>query len=828
MTKVLIALGLLASIFTTNSMAFDKAKPASTLIQAFKSQCPSVVTRHVQGSLANIEGLMYTIQALKADSNCSGASELESVLVNYNRVYQEYQVYLQTRDNQVEAENRISNFTQFLDAGGHTPDIEYFIRNEIFMAQADLISVNSDLDRFDNFGNNRAMAAAQLLTGVEGFLGTWRDNPACFEKKSSMVGSLLSNGLLSAAAFTNPGTSLALAAGGVMIQSLNKFIHDFKYNDAIGDLDEVEMPTAIRCISQAFTDQYCEAQDAINLIDVYRNNYGDNESRLKGVELLSKHMDHLGHWLQEVYAGSAITSEGDLVNREKPILQAELLEKVIRYIQTYGTIRSRIFSDIGTPRERSEAVAAGISSLVSIMSSPTLTPATSTGPWGRTTSGGDTTENPIFISRDKTLLPYQLYDPNLTDVPLCSQSGGVERKCTSLQEYARVKGLTLTLADWADALQNALKVVQEVLDQVNIERARTVSVDSFSVLVRANSDLRGETNAIGALVKVSENAERIATYLTELGCKDDEGNLVLDHCYQGSDGELLPEITHPYSPQITNTRKTAELNKVVLGMVKEGFRPRSMPDDTLPEECLTSSDDRFSTISTDPIEVKSFKITSCITKVLKLAERGNDVFFRKIRDMVSYELEARFLTGEFEDEVGDMVYATRTDLVNALLETYGQGNGRVSLGEVYTGLETSMNLTRQSLKEFMGFFGKGVHKSFDRQLAKGEKADLCFRILPALSDDDQKLLEKAWKQCSNVKLNFYAEGPKLVWTDYVGRKTRTTIFGNKKHKYYVRSDKTELNRYCAIKNYNRKNLLIEEYRRRQKQFEEKKAALNEI
>jgi hypothetical protein len=462
------------------------------------------------------------------------------------------------------------------------------------------------------------------------------------------------------------------------------------------------------------------------------------------------------------------------------------------------------------------------------MNSPTLTPTTGSASWGRTSSGGNSTENPIFISRDKTLLPYQLYDPNFTDVPLCSQSGGVDKKCSSLQEYARVKGLTLTLSDWADALQNALKVVQEVLDQVNIERARTVSVDSFSVLVRANSDLRGETNAIGALVKVSKNASRIAKYLTELGCKDNQGNLIFDHCYEDSNGILLPEVTHPYSPQITNTRKTAELNEIVLGMVKEGFRPRSIPDGTLPEECATSSDDRFSTISNDPIEVKSFKITSCITKVLKLAERGNDVFFRKIRDMVTYELEARFLTGEFEDEVGDMVYVTRTDLVNALLETYGSGNGRVSLGEVYTGLETSMNLTRQSLKEFMDFFGKGVSRSFDRQLANGEKADLCFRILPALEDSDQDLLEKAWRQCSNVELSFYAEGPKLIWKDFIGRKTRTTIFGNERHKYYIRGEKSELDRYCAVNNYNRKNLLVEEYRKRQKQFEEKKATLNEL
>ena len=139
--------------------------------------------------------------------------------------------------------------------------------------------------------------------------------------------------------------------------------------------------------------------------------------------------------------------------------------------------------------------------------------------------------------------------------------------------------------------------------------------------------------------------------------------------------------------------------------------------------------------------------------------------------------EARFLTGEFEDEVGDMVYVTRTDL-NALLETYGSGNGRVSLSEVYTGLETSMNLTRQSLKEFMDFFGKGVSRSFDRQLANGEKADLCFRILPALKIVI-RIFSKRHGQCSNVELSFYAEGPKLIWKDFIGRKTRTTILGTK-------------------------------------------------
>lgn len=205
--------------------------------------------------------------------------------------------------------------------------------------------------------------------------------------------------------------------------------------------------------------------------------------------------------------------------------------------------------------------------------------------------------------------------------------------------------------------------------------------------------------------------------------------------------------------------------------------------------------------------------------MLKLAERGNDVFFRKVRDMVGYEMEARFLAGEFEDEVNDMVYATRVDLVNAMIDTYSQGPDGVSLGEIYTGLETSMNLSKQSLQRFMEFFKNGVNKSFDRTLSKGEKADLCFRVLPSLKNEDQKLFKKVYDVCESVELNFYKEGPTLNWSDFVGRTVRTTVFGNKKEKFFIKGDRTEAELFCSLKDYHRKNLLVEEYRRRLKEFE---------
>ena len=223
-------------------------------------------------------------------------------------------------------------------------------------------------------------------------------------KKSSLISNLVSNGLLTTASFAMPGTGLALASGGVLIHSINNFLNEYKFNSASRDFDEITMPTAIRCLSQAITSNYCQSDENIELIDTYLNDVENDEDNLEGIELLTRHLGQLNTWLREVFAGSAITSEGDLANRERPILQSELLEKVLRYIETYGTIRRQLFNDIQTPREKSEAIAISISNLVEIMQNPTLTP-TSGGrnPWS--TGNSNTLENPIFISRDKKLLP---------------------------------------------------------------------------------------------------------------------------------------------------------------------------------------------------------------------------------------------------------------------------------------------------------------------------------------------------------------------------------------------------------------------------------------
>lgn len=795
MHKLYLHLVILVLFLISSAFAQDNIDEASMIIETFKSQCPSVVTRHVQDSISNVQNLISTVRRLKENSQCFGVSGVEQTLMTYDRIYQEYLVYAEEGEARRSLESQVAKLSTLLSAGNLSTTIEAYLQNEIYNSQVELISVESDLERFSRFSNNKSLAASQMLSGVEGLISTAVSNPACFDGKGNVVSGLASNSLLAAAAFTEPGTSLILSTLGVIIKSIRKFIHDSKFNNTIEAFDNINGAKAVRCVSQALTDKYCEASDTMSLLDMYREDLGDRSGKLKGISLLSYELKHLSHWLKEVYAGSAITSEGDLVNREKPILQSELLKKVIRYLQTYKIETEKALIKIRSDDERREAIANAIPKLVSVMYSPTLSP-------GGNRNVSSEIQNPIFTTRDFGLLVYQLFDPSITDIPKCD-----DNSCASFVSYIRDRNITLSLADWANSVTNALTIVQEVLDNTNIERAQTVSVDAYSVIVGANADKSDGPNALQGLIKIKEYSKDVMDELTRGSCQSSDD----ENCYSLDDGQIMPEITHPYYPQIINIRRTKKLTEKIINLIKEAYRPRTITEENLPPECQTSNKIAEFSFGDDALESKSFKITSCITKMLKLDERGNDVYFSKVRSVVDYDLQARFKSGEFQDNMTEILIDTRSDLVSSLRRTFTQGNEELSLGEIYTGLETAMSDSRQSFDVFMKFYSKGVVSALKRSdMGAREVADLCFRTMPALSESNQSLFQVAWSKCNKVSINFHKNGPTLKWRDFIkwrsGKTGKSSIF-------FLDPSKSFKKRYCALRNYHRTNRILDEYRK---------------
>ncbi|PIK13746.1 hypothetical protein [Halobacteriovorax sp. JY17] len=764
---------------------------SETLLKAYSPLCPSITTGHVQGSLVHAQMMGSVVRELNQNSTCFQAVEMERISSDYSRLYENYMTYSDTRSQRLELEKKIALYTSLSSSGTLTAEEDFFLTNEILNSQASLINAQAGLGRFGDFSSRYAVGARQVVSSVDGFLGTWSQNPQCFQSKVSLISSLLSNSLLATSAFAAPGTSLALSSGAMVVKSLGQFIQHFKENNLLKDIDEVQMPAALRCVSKALTDQYCSAVDTEKLVDSYRNDPITDGPQFEGLTLLKNHISELAHWLEEVYAGSAITSEGDLVNREKPILQGELLKKIKRYLQTYGTLRTKVFSEISSDSQRTDAIVIGIDRLVSIMSSPTLTPDPSG--WGGRPDGSGV-ENPIFITRDKALMPFQILDPSITAIPRCD-----DENCTLIQ-YVRNQGVELSLGKWTEAIRNSLLVVEEVLELINQERARTISVDAYSVLVGATRDIRGETNAISGLVMVSENADRIVNFLTELGCRNQSRGCTRD-------GGVT--ILHKYYPQITNITKTKNLTESVISLIEETFEPRTLSSENLPAECRKDSG-LISELFNDAEEEKSFEITSCITKILKLAERGNDVYFSKIKDMVSYELEARLANDMLDQDIEDIILGTRADLITTLLTTYSPTN-EINLSELVLGLKSSQNIVRNTAKNFFGsfedFFVDSITKS---DISDMERSALCFRVLPFIFDtkEQRKFITKIYKNCRDAKMDFYVDGPKIQWLDYLVQTDDGDGFG--KEKYSLRGS-VEI-RNCAFRKYNRRNKIYEQRR----------------
>ena len=778
-------------IFLFSISIYANLSVSETLLKAYSPLCPSITTGHVQGSLVHAQMMGSVIRELNQNSTCFQAVEMERMSSDYSSLYENYMTYSDTRSQRLELEKKIALYTSLSASGTLSPEEDLFLTNEILNSQASLINAQAGLGRFGDFSSRYAVGARQVVNSVDGFLGTWSQNPQCFQSKVSLISSLLSNSLLATSAFAAPGTSLALSSGAMVVKSLGQFIQHFKEYKLLKDIDEVQMPAALRCVSKALTDQYCSAVDTEKLVDSYRNDPISEGADFEGLTLLKNHISELAHWLEEVYAGSAITSEGDLVNREKPILQGELLKKIKRYLQTYGTLRTKVFSEIANDSQRTDAIVIGIDRLVSIMSSPTLTPNPSN--WGGSSDSANV-ENPIFITRDKSLMPFQILDPSITAIPRCGDDN-----CTLIQ-YVREQGVELGLVKWTEAISNSLYVVEDVLELVNQERARTISVDAYSVLVGATRDIRGETNAISGLVLISENADRIMEFLTDLGCSNQGRGC-------SRDGSIT--ILHRYYPQITNIRKTKKLTESVIKLIEETFQPRSLSPDNLPQECRSEASLQVRLFS-DAEDEKSFEITSCITRILKLAERGNDVYFSKIKDMVSYELEARLANDMMDQDVEDIILGTRSDLISTLLTTYSPTND-INLSELVLGLKSSQNIVRNTAKNFFDtfedFFVDSITKA---DISKMERSALCFRVLPFLYDtkDQRKFINKIYKNCRSAKMDFYVDGPEIQWSDYVVQTDNGRGIGKEK---YALSGSVEV-RNCAFRKYNRRNKIYEQRR----------------
>jgi len=734
---------------------------------------------------------------LKEREKCYGSASSLSNLANFEKSYTQFELYRQAKLEKQTKERLVADYTFYLAQNQINLSVEdiAFLKEEIFNNQAAIVAMDSDIVRFESMGQGFEQGSQAFLSSFNDLLSSVDGSNQCLSKTDSLYGTLLGSGLSIASLFTSPASSLYLSMSGSVVKSVSNYLYDAKYTALLNEADSILWPEAIRCVSEAMTKNYCGALQTQNLFNDYVSDENDDDRVIfEGVDLLNYYIKGLDEWLIQVFAGSPITSQGDLTDREKPILQAELLGRMIRYMQGYKTIKDDDLDTLNEPNLTSNAVYSSIVGLSYIMRNPeTLNPTTSEGGCYSSNCNSDV-QNPIFTARTQTDLLFQLYGFN--EIPSDCTVDGVQTICPSLKTYLDQKGIKLNRQNWQTAYANGQAIVAQTLDQVNILRAKTVSFDPVGLFVLANRNFSNKPNALKGLDAIFSNGQRVISYLNEIACEDEP-----EFCESGR-----PTWMNSYSLQIEDVQETMNLTETVLALVKEASNPRPISQVELPAKCNHSRDqDIFIVIDTERKE-KAFVLSTCITDVLELAERGNDIYFSKIRSMVSMELEAKLKRGELSSRVEDVLRATRDDLIERLTTGLSQSSN-VSIGQVLTGLDSSKDITRKTMNSLRGVFEKQITTAVnDKKNSPRVRAELCFRVLPLLdkSKDSNKFIHEIYDSCKSQELSEIKGDNKLVWSDFISR-------GKKFLKgYEYRLTKSQDEMICALDYFFLENKLARE------------------
>lgn len=803
-TLFLVLSFLFTSLPSSLQASFD---PAEVLLSTFRSQCPNVVSFSGSATLL-LNGYKNALLELKNNEACSGVGAGLSSFANFEKAFTTYELYRTAKLDKAAKEKMVAQYTLYLAQNqmSLSSDETAYMEEQIYINQGEIIALNSEISRFESMGQGFEQGANSFLMSFNDLIGAIGSSNQCLNKTSGLYGSVLGNALSIAGLYQTPATALTMSLAGAVTKSVSSFIRDAEYLKSFEEMDSVLWPEAFRCVSEAMTKNYCESLQTQNLFEEYLNQEKENYSIFEGVDLLNHGIKGLDEWLVQVFAGSPITSQGDLTDREKPILQAELLGRIVRYMQGYKTIKDTDLDSISDPSLVSNAVYGAFVGLSYIMRNPaTLNPSTVENQcWENCNSA---VQNPIFTARTQTLLLFQML--GLNEIPAECRIDGEVTVCSSLKLYLDQKGIKLNLSDWMRAYNNAQQVVADSLKQVNEVRAKTVSFDPVGLFVLANRKFSNRTNATGGLLKILKAAQNAYNYIQNVACEEEA-----EYCEDG-----VPTWENSYSLQLEDINETIKLTKTVLELVREAANPRDIADfEGLPDRCQKTPDlDIFFTIDSKRKE-KAFILSSCITDILELAERGNDIYFSKVRRFVSMELEARLLKGELSTSMSDILKATRDDLVDRLTSSITMSS-QVSIGQIQTGLDSNMDITLKTMDLFQDKFTKYIVKAVnDPNNSPRVTAEMCFRALAYVGRNqpvkdeqrgDSRFLSDIWDTCYNASLNEFSNGPVLKWKEFVTK-------SKKGLKIEYKPTKERMDLVCVLDNFFIENKLIRERKKNTK------------
>lgn len=827
MRKVCLLRGLFV-LFTFQSPTW--AQPAQFILDNYSASCPETASPGASNAEILIGKFRDVLNLLKNQSNtCFDASFLASF--NYfQSSYDRYQSYRNNRLNKLETTEKIQSYLTQLEDPSLSPDTALSVQQALFDSQNELIQLNFK-EKLYNKGSERwGDGVNQLAKGLETLTTVISNSPNCLGKQFS---GLISTSLATASALSaNPASSLGLGAGAVFAEVLRKYVANYKLEGSLRDMDLNQFPKAIRCVSEAFSKQYCESWDTKVLVEKYYNideiqNNRDEANPVGGLNLLEFKTQSLNNWLIGIYAGSPVSSEQAADQRKEILRQISFLEVLT------NTLEGRIaeiwenFSSRGDSEVEESVVFAAIKEIIDLMIASSQT-------------GGfsGSFPNPIFDGRYASLtIGYRIIGE--VSNPMCDNGIGGQTPCTSFDIYF-TNGVSRLNRFKASSFfshgQQSLRIVNEVLNELRIVSQNIINFDPQRTLSNYNIRNNQYNSPEESIRGIKGYLVRIKKYFYDKGCEDS-----LVSCSSQEEENLLSEIPiyHPYIRQIQYAQKmekkidgiatvmfeSLDMNRALdLDVFKKIGCGNILPKPPTDDMAEGESDDLCE--EGDPEFKKCYKgkkkasfITQCVYLMADLDFKGTQNFFNGLQNVVTAEVEIRGEFNEFDDISDEIIRSSRLDLLDTLSRALNPREDEiVPKDDILDKLEDERGPLSRTVRVFTEYFGGKMGRSLVTvRLKPREKRNYCFRLLPMIFDvvrdppppslgrieeimmGSSGYLKTIYDQCKDETMITRDTRKTFRWTDYLTMKNGKVLIKGQGSSFDSETiESREADFFCAI------------------------------
>ncbi len=789
---------------------FAQSYEADLLLNSFKNYCPQDFSQNERLLTTQTDALISTLSKLKEREECQFSDILSLHAENYQKAVGLYSNFNDQKLKRLSLEKQMISYTQMIDSGNYTETEVGYLENALFNAQLEILGIqDKEMRRFTFIGSKAENASQAFISEVNTFLELNKKNPDCYSN-AQQLSSLISGTIGGASFFLSPVTSIAVNTVAGLGQRLAEVFRQKRYNRSIRQFNQAKMIDALQCSSLTLSRNYCDADNSIRVIDNYIQMKKKKTKTLFGIDLLGRKLINTDNWLRKVVSGSVIRRSGNFQDWQNRQREVDLLRIMAQELSTFEFESRQFWQFITDGKQLSQAVINGINDLLA-------------GPMRAFNNS-----NPVFRTRDVSLFAFQLLTPSLNAIPLCPYERGQptdsnSSQCSIIDYVDRVyKKQFLDLEDWRIIIKRAKEVVEfEFLNaQSNLRRVRTLDPETlFSNTKLMNGEFR---NVSGELENVIKILSQIKNYLSDRGCLN-----------KGDACRAKLTADHPHYDVIDDIDKTSQMTLDVSKMIKSAlhisnplYYPKqcsfifeeiyvaSKTCDKDGENCQEVKRVRAKPSFNQDLKQRAYALADCISQILELDERGNLIFFDRLKFVVQYELESRLKDGDFSNHVEELLFESRSELIENIKF---QNQGSLSLARDQ--LEETKEKSKQALKNYWAVFEKSFIKLLESyELETYNLRSLCLRsltYLPLEKDNKKKNEEKntKWRErkideffsqiypyCSGVNLTHYEQGPSIKWADYI----------EKRDGLYQFSQKPERQRLCLTDIYNRRVRIYED------------------